>query len=248
MGDLVNRRGVLILAVISLQFRLLAGGLPSTSQFFPEVGDGGGLRTIFLLMNPGSQPCQVALDLFRDSGTTWTLSLNEYAGPNISLTIPAGGSVRLATPGEAGSASVGWARMTSDHPVAAQALFEIRNGGTLVTQAAVEASGPNRNLDFFFDQTGGTNTGIALANFLSTAPVKVYISEFTEDGTPNGDTSITLDPGQQTAQFVSKLLGNEPRKGSLRIEATGPIVATTLQQTGLVLATLPVVTRVLKSQ
>ncbi len=247
MGSVLDRRRLLFVAALSLQVRLLAGGLPSTDQFFPEVGDGGGLRTIFLVMNPGSESCQVSLALYRDNGTTWALSLNELTGPNVSVTVPPGGSLRLATPGEAGSPSVGWARLTADRPVAAQALFEIRNGGALVTQAAVESAGPHRNLALFFDQTAGTGTGIAAVNVITTNPVKVYVSELAEDGTTQRSTSFTLGPGQQTARFVSDLLGHESRKGSLQITATGPIAVTTLQQTGLVLATLPVVTRVLKA-
>jgi hypothetical protein len=143
---------------------------------------------------------------------------------------------------------VGWASLTAGCPMAAQALFEIRTGTILVAQAAVESSGPQRNADLFFDQTSGTGTGIAVANLSSTLPVRVYVSEFDENGVPSGGATLTLGPRRQAARFVSELLGGQARQGSLRLEATGPIVVTTLQQTGVVLATLPVVPRILRAQ
>jgi hypothetical protein len=161
--------------------------------------------------------------------------------------LPAGGSIRLATPGRALEPSAGWASLEADRPVTAQALFEIRFGGTLVAQAAIEGTVAHRNLDLFFDQSGGSNTGIAVAN-PSPIPVKVYVAERAEDGTAAEASSFTLEPNHQTAQFVSELLGGGTLKGILRIVATGPVVVTSLQQTGLVLTTLPVATRVLRSQ
>jgi hypothetical protein len=240
-------RSLFLAAALWLQMSLLAGGVPSSWQFFAQVGDGGGLRTVFLIMNPNDLPCHVTVNLNRGNGTPWTLGLNDSPGARISVDLPAGGSIRLATPGRALEPSAGWASLEADRPVTAQALFEIRFGGTLVAQAAIEGTVAHRNLDLFFDQSGGSNTGIAVAN-PSPIPVKVYVAERAEDGTAAEASSFTLEPNHQTAQFVSELLGGGTLKGILRIVATGPVVVTSLQQTGLVLTTLPVATRVLRSQ
>ncbi|GAB4111840.1 MAG: hypothetical protein Kow001_13540 [Acidobacteriota bacterium] len=240
-------RSLFLAAALSLQMSFLAGSVPSSWQFFAQVGDGGGLRTVFLIMNPNEFPCHVSVSLIRSDGTAWPLGLNDIPGSSPGLDLPAGGSIRLATPGTAPGPSTGWAVLRADRPVTAQALFEIRTGGTLVAQAAVEGTVAHQNLDLFFDQSGGSNTGIAVAN-PSGLPVGVYVTELAEDGTPTESSWFTLEPNHQTAKFVAELLGGGARKGILRIAATGPVVVTSLQQTGLVLATLPVASRTLRSQ
>lgn len=239
-------RSLFLAAALWLQMCLLAGSVPSSWQFFAQVGDGGGLRTVFLIMNPSDFPCTVTVNLNRADGQAWPLGLNEFPGARIVVNLAAGGSVRLATPGTAPEPATGWAALFSDRPVTAQVLFEIRSGGKLVAQAAVEGTVPHRNLDLFFDQSGGSNTGIAVAN-PSGIPVNVYVSEFAEDGTAAEAAFFYLEPNHQTAKFISELLGGGTQKGILRIAATGPVVVTSLQQTGLVLTTLPVATRSFRS-
>lgn len=247
MNGIPAGRSLSLAAAWWLQMGLLAGGVPRSWQFFAQVGDGGGLRTVFLIMNPNDFPCHITVILNRANGQEWPLGLNEFPGARIGVNLPAGGSIRLATPGTVPEPATGWAVLRSDRPVTAQVLFEIRSGGKLVAQAAVEGTVAHRNLDLFFDQSGGSNTGVAVAN-PSGIPVRVYVSEFAEDGTASEASSFTLEPNHQTARFVSELLAGGIQKGILRIAATGPVVVTSLQQTGLVLTTLPVATRVLRSQ
>lgn len=237
------RYGPGLLLAVAVQMPVLSGSLPANLHFFPHLGDGGGLRTVFLVLNPTSRTCELQLELTRSDGTAWDLPLGSVRGPVVRMTLQPGGSRRLATAGTSAIPSVGWAKLSAECPVSAQAVFEIRDGNRLVTQAAVESTGPQRNVDLFFDSGNGTDTGIAVVNLSSQAPVQVRILEVLWDGTPDRSTELTLGPRQHSAKFASELLGKAVRGGILRLQATGPVAVTCLQQTGLVLSTLPVVTR-----
>ncbi len=232
----------LLLAAVQAPF-LFGGALPANIHFFPHIGDGGGLRTVFLIMNPSRVGCEVRLELIRHDGAEWDLPVGPGRGPVLRMMIQSGGSRRLETPGIDPIPVVGWARLSADCPVSAQAVFEIRTGEGLVAQAAVDSAAPQRNLDLFFDSGNGTDTGVAVANLSRLAPVQVTILHLRWDGTAGGAATLTLGPGQQSAKFASELLGPGVRRGILRLQATGPVAVTCLQQTGLVLSTLPVVTR-----
>ncbi len=236
------RYGIGLLLAAVVQLPALSESLPTNLHFFPHLGDGGGLRTVFLILNPTSRSCAVQLDLTRHDGTPWDLPVGSVRGPVVRMNVQPGGSRRLATAGTNAAISVGWAKLSADCPVSAQAVFEIRNGDRLVTQAAVESAGPHRNVDLFFDSGNGTDTGIAIVNLSLQAPVQLAILEVLWDGTPGRTAFLSLGPQQQCAKFASEFLGAGVRRGVLRLQATGPVAVTCLQQTGLVLSTLPVVT------
>jgi hypothetical protein len=148
----------------------------------------------------------------------------------------------LATAGTAPSPQAGWARLTATEDVGAQVLFEISTGGLLVTQAAVESPGPLDSLDLFFDQRSGTNSGIAIASLSAAGAIRIRLTLKDQNGATVATRDLTLGSLGHLAQFVSELFPQGAGlRGTLHIEASGPVTVVALQQTGLVLGTLPVV-------
>jgi hypothetical protein len=79
------------------------------------------------------------------------------------------------TAAEPGASPVGYARILTDAgnaPPAGLAIYGYRNGGVLVSEAAVPASIPILAGRLSFDSTGATNTGIAVLN-PNDVPVRV---------------------------------------------------------------------------
>ncbi len=223
-------------------------GVPSSLHEFAQVGDGGGLRTLFLIMNQNSAPCQYTLSFLDDGGQPWSVNLGGVVADHHTAMIPPLGSVSLATSGESPTVMGGWARLTAHCEVGAQAFFEIRTGATLATQAAVEATGPLRSADLFVNSGGGSDTGIAVASLSEAGPVRVHLEALDAFGASQATSSFDLPPLAHVAKYFSELfktLGDF--QGTMRLRATGPVVVTTLQQTGLVIGTLPPVLATQKS-
>ena len=95
--------------------------------------------------------------------------------------------------------------------------------------------------DAFIERAPGTDTGLALANLSTVGSIRVRITLFNSGGGQTLQTEITLGPLEQIARFLSQLFEElENFRGTMRVEASGPMAAVTLQQTGLVLGTLPI--------
>ena len=232
----------LLLCSVAVAF----AGMPARYHDFAHIGDGGGLRTTFLVLNQSQRDtANITLEFYDDDGEPWSLAVNGRTGPVYSAAIPPGGSLKLTTAGEAAEAHGGWARLTATGEVGAQVLFEIRSGGQLVTQAAVQSSGPLHSADLFVERAAGTNTGEALASLSRSGQIRVSMSLFDGTGTQLGTEAVSLGPLMHKAKFLTELFPEVTAvRGTLKLSASGPIAVTTLQQTGLVLGTLSPVRRV----
>ncbi len=131
-----------------------------TSNFhdFAHIGDGSGIRTVFLISNPGGEAATVTLRLLKDDGSPLTLLINGASQSQVEIVIPAGGSLRLETGGTSDPVATGWARLVSTQAVGAQVLFEILVDGELVTQAAVAPLGSILRGTLFVNEDGGSRT------------------------------------------------------------------------------------------
>ncbi len=218
----------------------LVAGIPGLIHNFAQVGDGGGIRSVFLVLNQNAEEATVTLEFFKDDGTPLTLTIGETTAASFEFTAPAGGTLRLLTSGASAAAQAGWARLTATRGVAAQLLFEIVAGGKLVTQAAVETTGPLRAFDLFMRVTAGTNSGIALANITDVSAVNVRLTLRNNKGEKVAEKIVEVARQGHLAQFLSELFPEVGDiEGSLHGVASGPVTVVALQQTGLVLGTLP---------
>ncbi len=77
----------------------LQAGPPKFIHEFAQVGDGGGIRSVFLVLNQNAGEVSIELEFFRDDGTALTLSIGDTTASSFKFVAPAGGTLRLETAG-----------------------------------------------------------------------------------------------------------------------------------------------------
>lgn len=220
-----------------------AAGPPLSYHGFAQVAAGPNLRTTFLVYNPGPDWCRVEFTFRNDAGGSLALPFPPGNASGVGIDIFPGAEEELQT-SFSEDLRIGSAILEANCEVGAQVLFEIFNGGVLVTQAAVESPGPLQTADLFVVRKPGTETGIAVAN-LASSNTRVSLT-LSQGGNAFGQpVSFDLPPSGHSARFLNELFEGrqlpEEMTGILHVRASGPIALTTLQQTGLVLGTLPVI-------
>src|SRR5205085_2628880 len=98
---------VLVAWAAHAQQSTFTGGNAVISQFV----DGDGWQTSVQLNNIDAAPSQYKLSFFNDDGTPLSVQTNFGTGTFVSGTIPARGSVTIATAGTKVALSQGWALM-----------------------------------------------------------------------------------------------------------------------------------------
>lgn len=111
----------------------------------------------------------------------------------------------------------------------------------LVTQAAVESSGALRTAVVFVSQDAqGSRSGVAIANLADAGSTRVQLTLKNEAGETVATRSLNLPLLGQEAKFISELFDDiETFCGTLCIKVSNRITTVALQQTGLVLDSLP---------
>lgn len=228
--------------IVMILFHPLWAGTPSRFHEFAQVGDGSGFRTTILVMNNNTASVKVTLTFRANDGSPLEMTIDGKTNSVFDFDIPSGGSVRAATSGDSDPLKIGWAQLRAESDVGAQVLFEFSNAGKLITTAAVESMVGLRYANLFALQGGGVRTGLAIANLSDSAEVVINVALVESSGTETLSQEISLGAYEKTAQFLDEIFsGLGDFSGSVRVNSSGPIAVITLQQTGLVLGTLPVV-------
>ena len=226
----------LIFALLGMSASLAVA--PRRVHRFAQIGDGGGLRTVILVSNPNDEAAQVKVNFFDSPGQPLAISVSSSSQTSVTVVVPAGGAGRIVTDGQLATPVQGWAELRSEVPVVAQVLFEIRQDGKLVTQAAVESVDPRVLFGLFVDRNSITRTGVAIAN-PRIGPTRVRSILKDEQGNVLETTERILPSRGKLSRFVSELFTNiGDFKGTLRVESSSPVIIIGLQQTDLVLGTL----------
>jgi hypothetical protein len=161
---------------------LLPGLLPAFAevQVIPQVADGGGWSTTIVLSNKTATSQNVTLNFHRGidaNGTTaaWTPPFLESVSlPNITLA--AGSSVFLHTPGTSGTLSQGWGELNAPAGVTGYAIFT-----SLGQDATAPAVSPAGRILVPFDNTSDLVTAVAVANPNASAET-IQVNIKTSDG------------------------------------------------------------------
>ncbi len=102
----------------------LFSGRSASYHDFAQVGDGGGIRTVFLVSNDGSADAVVQIRLLKPDWTGFKLTIGGKVDSSFTVTVPAGGMVKLETAGTTDPAQQGWARLVSTRPVGAKSSLK----------------------------------------------------------------------------------------------------------------------------
>ena len=164
--------------------------------------------------------------------------------------IPARGGVSRTTSGASSAVNMGYVRIrpTADDPAPSGiAIFGFRQGGILVSEAAVNASPLIRSGRIYAEVNGRVNTGVAIANPNSQpATISFYFTSST--GTNFGNNTFSIPANGQIAAFVDQSPFNSGSNlvGTMTFSASVPVAAVALrglnnERSEFLITTLPVV-------
>ena len=183
---------------------LPAFGQSAQTLLIPQVVDGGGWQTTFVLTNRTANPASASLSFRIDTtaGATqaWTPPFLEV-GSTTGLTLGGGSTMYLHTPGTAAILSQGWAIVNADAGIVAYSLFTIRNPGRQDLDGTAIAAGSTNRILVPFDNSSGFVTSVGVANPTATSE-SISVNFRTANGTvslgslpsipPNGHLAFTL--------------------------------------------------------
>ena len=230
------------------------GNTPSEGQnqlIFSQVAngtfDGGSFIVTLIFVNRTAAESNGRVRLFQSDGTPFVVTLTDgTSDSSFEFTVPAGGSVFLRTDGS-GTLAAGYAVLDATGPLGGTLIFTSRDtDGSVTSEAGVGASPVDTRLSIpvLFDQSAGTNTGIAFVNF-SSETVQITLIRRDESGMELEQTMVTLEPGEHSPQFATELFdqlsGVAEFQGSIEITSSTPISAVALKLQGSLLTTFPVI-------
>src|SRR5262249_29533282 len=199
--------------------------------YFPQVVDGGGYVTTFTLINSNSSSVVGTLRLFNQDGSPRKLDLNGVAAFEFSVSLPAGGTIRLSSSGSGPTIIPGWASLESTPRLQGATTFDYRNNGLLQTTAAVFATTALTQALAPIAWDGSlVNTGLAIANVEASAGISLRATLYDESGAAVnlvGDPPVNpIDSHNQIALFITELLptafaATNTFKGSVALEVVG---------------------------
>lgn len=160
----------------------------------PQVADGGGWQTTLVLTNTAAVATTASLSFFQSIGggatVSWTPPFLETSSvQNVSL--PAAGVLFLHTPGTAGAATEGWAKLQANSAVVAHAIFTWTNPGQMTQYGTAPAAAGTSRMLMPFDNTNGLVTSMALVNTTS-ASETISAAMQPASGQASQLTAITL--------------------------------------------------------
>jgi hypothetical protein len=218
----------------------------ATTLYFPQVADGGGYRTNFILVNPSGNAATAKLEFFAGNGTPLSLPIAGVLKTSHEVSLTPRGVARLVTDGTASGIRVGWVKVTSPVALGGSAIFQTLSGARITAEAGVASSPLAEHFTLYVESLGFTESGLALSN-PNPGAVTVTLRLRDPSGQEVGSHSFSLPPFGHTAQFFTENWfpdGFEDFEGTLEVLATAPVTGVALRYDNFeanVFATLPVV-------
>ena len=218
---------------------------------FAQVADGPigvqnrFMQSAFTLVNDCGYPADGRLDFYDDDGNPMTLTMSGVSASSFPITLAHGETKTFATAGN-GQLKVGWARLSSDQPLAATCSFSIRDpAGEVFADVGVDESLFAKKFMLFADTKGDADTGVAVLNPDTTTSLALHLELINTSGAKVASTDFTLPPRGHRARFISELFsttnGIQEFEGSLVISADRPFGGVTLRTVGPIMTSVPMV-------
>jgi hypothetical protein len=145
---------------------------------------------------------------------------------SVSYSTPDRGGMVIETAGGANNpVVVGYARVqpSASTTPAAAAIFDLRQNGVLVAEAAVPGMTTTASGRTYAEVNSPINTGVAFAN-PSSAPVTISFNFTDQNGNDFGQSSFVLAANAQTAKFLSESPFRAPSfAGTFTFNASAPV-------------------------
>ncbi|MBI4483929.1 MAG: VWA domain-containing protein [Acidobacteria bacterium] len=200
-----------------------AGQRPSPNDlYFPQVADGGGWKTRFLLLNNTQTPVQGTLSFSRDDGSPMTVTLGATTGSQFSISVEARATAVLETAGTGPELQVGWAKGDVNSSLQGVAVFTLQGGdGKLVSSVGVQSSPLRARHSVAVEKVAASrrDVGIAVAN-PNGQDLTLTTQLLDSAGRSLGSQTIALKPLGHKAIFASNLFP------SVTADVNGTLVVT----------------------
>ncbi len=204
---------------IQLAAFFFLGMLPAfaDTQIIPQVADGAGWSTTIVLSNKTATAQTVALSFNRQSPTgssntsLWTPPFVEGVNQS-SVSLPAGSTLFLHTPGTSPDLTQGWGQIDAAAGVSGYAIFTANTNTARAQDATATAGTASNRILAPFDNSSGYVSAFAVANPTNN-PETVLLTVRTADGTSNGQ--IDLPPKGQSTFLMATLFGGTAGKSGL---------------------------------
>ncbi|MBM3789712.1 MAG: hypothetical protein FJW35_05110 [Acidobacteria bacterium] len=217
--------------------------------YFPQVADGGGYRTNFIILHAGTAAMTARLEFYSSDGSPLALPIGGQLKTSHEVQLSTNGVARFITDGTSPGVKTGWVKVTAPEPIGGSAIFQTVAGDRIISEAGVGRSPLAGRVATYVESLGWAQSGVAICN---PNPLEVTITLNLRDPAGNlaATMSFTLPPMGHIARFFSGpgqwfQFGFDEFEGTLEVIASGGLVsAVALRYDNYeanVFATLPVV-------
>jgi hypothetical protein len=231
----INQRGEPLFT--SIPIADLTSSLATSPLIFPQITDGGGYQTTFLLMNTSDTQESGTLYFIKDDGSPYGMHLNAGGDGAVSqfhYTVQAKAALRILTDGSPSETTTGWAQLVPAEGSApmGMAILESLSDGILITESSVPSASPTTHARLFIDGSSNHETGLAVVA-MGDRGATVTLQAYQSDGIAfaGGPASIQLPANGHRAAFANQLIPELPSgfTGILDLQSSTPFAALTLR-------------------
>lgn len=200
----IRERGFLVAALVAFA-GMASPCLGQTQTILPQIADGGNWRTAVMLVNTTTSPGTVNLNFFQGvaAGNTipWNPPFLETSSTQ-NLTIAAGGTLFLHTPGTSPILAQGWGQVNGTPGIFAYAIYTYGGiPGRPDQDGTSPAAGSATRILVPFDNAAGFATSMAIVNPTGSAET-VYVNIQNDNGTITQTTLTAPLPGNGQLAFT----------------------------------------------
>ncbi len=219
----------------ALLFLVTTGAGHAKTFFFPHYGDGSGLSMLFSLSNLSSSPASGTIRFFDQQGNAQTLPLSAGSVSELSLTLPANGTVVITSDGSSNPVKSGYVQVDLDQEATSGvAIFRIAPG----LEASVLPLEPARRYSLYVERSATLDTGVAL--FRPSTETTIHLRLHDLSGALLADLDWDFS-GHQVASFMGQIIdGLGEVQGVLELESDDLFAPVGLRFGNGVLSTVPV--------
>ncbi len=130
----------------------------TSAQRIPQIVDGGGWKTRFIITNTDQLPATYTFQFWSQNGSTLALPILNGTAGVLTGTVAPGASVFAQTPGTSPTLQQGWAEVASSNRIRVTAFYQYQVGGSRDSIGTVAATQSGNNIVMPFDNTQGNVT------------------------------------------------------------------------------------------
>ena len=210
-----------ILALFTFSVLGFAEVVNPGASFLAHIADGGGITMDITLVNLDDIPNSYTLYLYADDGSLLRLATDAGTANTFTGTLPGHASFTIHTSGASATAVSGWAGLATSGTIGGSVVFRVNTPPWSGSQTMLPFdSSKGYRFSLAFDNTGSNTTGLAIANYLSSA-IPVTVTFKNENGTVIASNTFSLGPlAHQAIVTTSAYPATAGQKGTVEILTT----------------------------